>query len=114
MAVTVEYTFTFEQTTELAIGHFAEYKSEQQTLDKIDSVLERFEEKVRIDPYIYSRSQSLLEIGITEVREANIDGMRLLYEVEERGDDRVVTGLVLLSLKQHVETQLVNYCLIYK
>lgn len=114
MAVAIEYTVAFEQTADLAIGHFAEYTSERQAIEKIESVLDRFEETVSVDPYIYARSPSLLALGIIDVREANIDGMRLLYDVDERDDTIVVTGLILLSQKQNVEAQLVNYCLIYK
>ncbi|RXJ71224.1 plasmid stabilization protein [Veronia nyctiphanis] len=114
MPTVIEYTQTFEQTTALAIEHYAEYSSENHAIEKIEAILDTFEEKVSSDPFLYARSQSLLELGITEIREANIADMRLLYEVSVDGNTTTITALVLLSQKQSVEGQLVNFCLICK
>ncbi|MFL7013640.1 plasmid stabilization protein [Enterovibrio norvegicus] len=114
MTVNVEYTRTFEQSADMAISHFAEYVSEKQAIEKIENIIDHFEEKVLRNPKIYSRCATLSNIGITSVREAKIDGMRLLYELSHGDGDTVITAHILLSQKQQLEEQLINYCLIYR
>jgi len=111
----IEYTDTFSNSTDLAIAHFSRWNDELSVLDKIESTIKIFEDGVSSDPLIYSVSTSLFDIaGLSSIREANINGYRFLYEVNERDKGIVVTALLLLGQKQSIKEQLVTHCLMYR
>ena len=112
---TIKYTQTFENSTELAIAHFTRWNSEIDVIDKIEDTINTFENAVSSNPLIYPVSQSIFDIaGISSVREANINGYRLLYEVDEQPDELVVTAFIFLGQRQSVREQLTRHCLMYR
>jgi hypothetical protein len=113
--VVIEYTETFNNSTDLAITHFSRWNDEISVLEKIEDTTETFEDAVSSNPLIYPVSQSIFDIaGISNVREANINGYRLLYEVNVRDNETVVTTLLLLGQRQSVKEQLLKHCLMHR
>ncbi len=111
----IEYTDTFDHSTDLAIIHFSRWSDELSVLDKIEDTVDIFENTVSSNPLIYPISQSLFDIvGISNVREANINGYRLLYEVGKRDKETLVTAFLLLGQKQSVKEQLTKHCLMFR
>ncbi|WP_137297660.1 type II toxin-antitoxin system RelE/ParE family toxin [Psychromonas sp. SP041] len=111
----IEYTETFSNSTDLAITHFSLWNDEIRVLDKIEDTINIFEDSVSANPLIYSVSASLFDIaGLTSIREANINGYRLLYELNERDNRIIITALLLLGERQSIKEQLVKHCLMYK
>jgi hypothetical protein len=113
--VVIDYTDTFNNSTDLTIAHLLRWSDEISVLEKIESIIDIFENAVSSNPLIYPVSQSIFDIaGISSVREANINGYRLLYEVNERNKETVVTTFILLGQRQSVKEQLINHCLMYR
>ena len=111
----IEYTETFNNSTDLTIAHFSRRNNEISVIEKIEDTTEIFEDAVRSNPLIYPVSQSIFDIaGISSVREANINGYRLLYEVNVLDNETVVTTLLLLGQRQSVKEQLIKHCLMYR
>lgn len=111
----IEYTETFNDSTDLTITHLLRWNDEMSVLDKIEDTVNIFENAVSNNPFIYPVSQSIFDIaGISNIHEANINGYRLLYEVGERNKETIVTGLLLLGQKQSVKEQLTKHCLMYR
>lgn len=111
----IEYTDTFNNSTDLTIAHFSRWSSELSVLEKIEDTMGTFEDAVSNNPLIYPVSQNIFDIaGISSVREANINGYRILYEVNEQGRETVITTFLLLGQRQSVKEQLMNHCLMYR
>ncbi len=109
--VNINAAETFEKTLENVITYLTPYSSEFLVLDRVENVIETFEQQVLAQPLSYPRSPELVSIGVNDVRHANIDGFRLLYEVTVLDDEINVYLLLFLDSKQSVEKQLVDYCL---
>ncbi|PKG36998.1 plasmid stabilization protein [Psychromonas sp. Urea-02u-13] len=113
--VTIEYTETFSNSTDLAIMHLMRWNDELSVLDKVESTVDTFESAVNNNPLIYPVSPNLFDVaGISSIREANINGFKLLYEAEEQGEETLITALLLLGQKQSVKEQLTQHCLMYR
>lgn len=113
--VTIKYTETFFNSTELSIAHFSRWNDEISVVEKIEDTIEIFEKSVTENPLIYNVSNDFFDmIGISSVREANINGYRILYEVEEQGKEVIVTLILLLGQKQSIKEQLIKHCLMHK
>ena len=111
----IEYTETFINSTDLTIAHLMRWSDEISVLEKIEDTVSTFENSVCSNPLIYPVSQSLFDIvGVSSVREANINGCRILYEVGERDKETIVTSFLFLGQKQSVKEQLTNHCLMYR
>jgi hypothetical protein len=111
----IEYTETFNDSTDLTITHLSRWSDEISVLDKIENTIDIFENSVSNNPLIYPVSPSLFDVtGISNVREANINGYRILYEVGEREKEAIVTALLLLGQKQSIKEQLTKHCLMYR
>lgn len=110
----IEYTETFYKSTDLVIAHLSKWNDEISILDKIENTVNTFEDAVINNPFIYPVSKSLFDIaGLSSIREANINGYRILHEVNERDNETVVTVLVLLGERQSVKEQLIKHCLMF-
>jgi hypothetical protein len=113
--VVIEYTDTFNNSTDLTIAHLSRWSDGLSVLDKIENMVNIFENAVSSSPLIYPVSESLFDItGISSVREANINGYRLLYEINERDEEMVITAFLLLGQRQSVKEQLTKHCLMYR
>ncbi len=112
--VQINTTKTFENTVDTAISHLAQREDEYTVIEKIENLVEHFEEKVTDNPYLYSKCSELVEYGISEIRAFNLNGFRILYEAYEDGDKIVVVVLLLLSQKQSIQNQLIEHCILYK
>lgn len=112
--VQINITNTFENTVDTVISHLARREDEYTVVEKIEKIVGHFEAKVSEHPYLYSKCSELVEFGISEIREFNFDGFRILYEAYEDGDKTVVEMLLLLSQKQSIQSQLIEHCILYK
>lgn len=113
--VSIEYTETLSNSTDLAITHFMRWNGEVSVLKKIEDAINTFENAIIDNPFIYPVSPSLFDVaGISSVREANINGYRLLYEVEEQAGKKMITAFLLLGQRQSVREQLIKHCLIQR
>lgn len=111
----IEYTETFINSTDLTIAHLSRWSDEISVLEKIEDTVSIFENSVRSNPLIYPISQILFDIvGVSSVREANINGYRILHEVGERDKETIVTCFLFLGQKQSIKEQLTNHCLMYR
>ena len=111
----IEYTETFINSIDLTIAHLLRWSDEVSVLEKIEDTVSIFENSVSSNPLIYPISQSLFDIvGVSSVRDANINGYRILYEIGERDKETVVTSFLFLGQKQSVKEQLTNHCLMYR
>jgi hypothetical protein len=111
----IEYTNSFDNCTELAIAHFSRWNSELSVIEKIEDTVNIFENAVGSNPLIYPISQIIFNVlGVSSVREANIKGYRLLYEIHERAGDKIVVASILISQRQSVTEQLTKHCLMYR
>lgn len=113
-AVTLEYTKTFEDTVDSAISHYAQWSDEIAIIERIEAVIDAFETSVMANPLSNALCQELVELGVTQVRQAIKEDFRILYEVSNAGSVTTVTVLVFLSQRQSIQNQLINHCLIYK
>ncbi|UTZ44537.1 type II toxin-antitoxin system RelE/ParE family toxin [Vibrio campbellii] len=114
IAVEINVTKTFEDTVDSTIDYMSQWNSEFVVIDRVEAVVDHFFKKVSENPFIYSKSPELLDLGVAEIREFNRDGFRLFYEAVEDKDKVVVNVLLFLRQKQNVQNQLVEHCLIYK
>jgi len=111
--VQINTTNTFENTVDTVINHLSERDAEHTVIEKIESLVEHFEEKVSDNPYLYSKCSELVEYGVSEIRACNLNGFRILYEAYEDGDKTVVVMLLLLSQRQSIQNQLIEHCILY-
>lgn len=111
--VQINITNTFENTVDTVINHLSERDSEHTVIEKIENLVEHFEEKVRDNPYLYSKCSELVEFGTSEIRAFNLNGFRILYEAYEEDGKTVVVLLLLLSQKQSIQNQLIEHCILY-
>ncbi|MDW6004732.1 type II toxin-antitoxin system RelE/ParE family toxin [Vibrio mangrovi] len=109
--VVIQTTESFDKTVDNAIVYLSQWSDEIQVIERIEGVLDRFEQCVTEHPYAYSRCPELVEMGVNTVRNANIHDFRLLYEVEPQGDRIVIHLLLLLRTRQSIEKQLIEFCL---
>ncbi|MCG9597067.1 type II toxin-antitoxin system RelE/ParE family toxin [Vibrio sp. Isolate25] len=109
--VNIQLTDTFDKTLDNVIAHYSQWNDEAVVIERVEEVLEEFEQQVSGQPYSYSRNPELVSLGVNSVRNANSKGFRLLYEVNETENEIRVDLLLFLSTKQSVEKQLVDYCL---
>lgn len=113
--VLINLTETFEQTVERAITHLAPWSSESIIIDKIDNIIDVFQEQVTSNPFIYPRCAELAEYGSVNIREFKRNDFRLLYEITQETEDLIVIDvLLLLGQKQSIQNQLIEHCLFYK
>jgi hypothetical protein len=111
----IEYTESFDNSTELAIAHFTRWNNEFNVLEKIEDTVNIFENAVSNNPFIYPTSPIIFDtLGVSSVREANINGYRLLYEVDEQAAKKVVIASIILGQRQSVIEQLTKHCLMYR
>lgn len=109
----IEYTESFDKTTENLINHLSYYYStEVEVINKIEKIIDSFEKRVEESPESCQISPSLMqELGIKTWREYNQNGIRILYRIMK--DDKKVIADAFLSQKQDMEKALTDYCLIH-
>ncbi len=82
-------------------------------INRVESFIERFEERKYSEPFACQASRQLLEVGITIFREYNFDKFRLLYraiKIDEKiiviGDTRrcCLNGFPIIVKKPSVKT----------
>lgn len=112
-AVQINTTNTFENTVDTVINHLSERDAEHTVIERIENLVEHFEQKVGDNPYLYSKCNELVEYGTSEIRACNLNGFRILYEAYEDGDKTVVVMLLLLSQRQSIQNQLIEHCILY-
>ncbi len=109
--VNIYTTDTFEKTLDNVITHLSQWNDEAVVIERVEGILGEFEQQVSEQPYSYSRNPELMSLGVNSVRNANFQGFRLLYEVNEYEEEVRIDLLLFLSTKQSVEKQLIDYCL---
>lgn len=109
--VNIQLTDTFDKTLDNVITHYSQWNEEAVVIERVEEVLEEFEQQVSEQPYSYSRNPELVSLGVNSVRNAISNGFRLLYEVNENEDEVRIDLLLFLSTKQSVEKQLIDFCL---
>ncbi len=109
--VNIQLTDTFDKTLDNVITHYSQWNEEAVVIERVEEVLEEFEQQVSEQPYSYSRNPELVSLGVNSVRNAISKGFRLLYEVNENEDEVRIDLLLFLSTKQSVEKQLIDFCL---
>ena len=114
ITIDIRYTETFANITNDLINYLSVYTSEHMVIDRVAQLIEKFEHRVRKNPYSCQISQPLFDQGISMFREYNYDGFRLLYRVIESDQHLVIQADAVLSQKQDIQLALVNYCLIHK
>ncbi|PYF79206.1 ParE-like toxin of type II ParDE toxin-antitoxin system [Marinomonas alcarazii] len=112
--VEIFYTETFGNTADNLIDHLSLYTDELSVINRVEKLIESFENRVMTSPYSCPVSQTLLLIGIPNFREYHLDSFRLIYQITELNDKIIVQADVLLSQKQSIERSLVDYCLLFK
>jgi uncharacterized membrane protein YhfC len=112
--VKFEYANTFGDTVDSAISHYSQWKGEESIIERIENVVDFFEESVTQNPMVHARCPELIELGVIHVRHAVKDGFRILYEVHEVDGETVILVLLFLSQRQSVQNQLIEHCLVYK
>ncbi len=110
MKIEVVYTQTFEQLLDYLISYLSDFSDEVSVIERVEEVIERFESIISVDPFAVSVSPSLLELGVTEIREFHVNNFRVLYRIK---GERVVVDLIAQQ-KQDLEQLLVYYCLLLK
>lgn len=113
-SVKLEYTKTFEDTVDSAISHYTQWSDEIAIIERIEAVIDAFEASVMVNPLSHALCQELVELGVTQVRQAIKEDFRILYEISDTCDVTTVTVLVFLSQRQSIQNQLINHCLLYK
>lgn len=112
--VKLEYTKTFEDTLDSVILHYSQWHDETAIIERIEAVIDAFEASVTENPLSHALCQELVELGVTQVRQAIKEDFRILYEVNDARGETLVTLLLFLSQRQSIQNQLINHCLIYK
>ncbi|MGR6831060.1 type II toxin-antitoxin system RelE/ParE family toxin [Aliivibrio wodanis] len=113
--VQINVTDTFEQTVESSITHLTPWSSEELVINKVEKLIDDFQEQVTSNPFIYPRCAELAEYGSSNIREFKRNDFRLLYEITQETEDLVVIDmLLLLRQKQSIQNQLIEHCLFYK
>lgn len=110
--VQIKYTEVFESTVDSAIQFIQSYSDYDKAFNRIGRVIDSFESKVREHPKSCPVCFELAELGITNYREFNSDGFRILYTIEMDGDSSIIFGELLLNQRQSIQQQLINYCLL--
>jgi len=111
--VKIEYTESFDNITDSLINYLASYSDEVDAIERIEYIIDKFEERVISAPLSCPISKTLLELGVTYFREYNLNGYRLLYRVFEDEKTITIEGNAILAHKQDIEKNLIEYCLIY-
>ncbi len=112
--IEIQYTETFYNIIDNLINHLAPYSSELGVLNRVESFIEKFEERTLSEPFSCQVSIQLLDVGITTFREYNFDKLRLLYRAIETDEKIIVIGDALILQKQDIQKLLIDYCLIYR
>lgn len=113
-AVRFEYTETFIQTVDSSIAHKSQFTHELEVIERIESLIEYFEDTVAINPEINPICQELVELGVTSFRHVIKDGFRIIYEVNNIDGEFVILVSLLLGQRQSIQKQLIDHCLLYK
>lgn len=112
--IEIQYTETFYNIIDNLINHLAPYSNELSVINRIESFIEKFEDRTHSEPLSCQVSMQLLEVGIINFREYNFDKFRLLYRVIETNESFIVIGDAFILQKQDIQKLLIDYCLIYR
>lgn len=112
--IEIQYTETFYNIIDNLINHLAPYSNELSVINRIESFIEKFEDRTHSEPLSCQVSMQLLDVGITNFREYNFDKFRLLYRVIETNESFIVIGDAFILQKQDIQKLLIDYCLIYR
>ena len=112
MSTNIVYTEAFENMVDDQINHLSLWSEENVVVERIETLVEKFESNITDNPEIYPPYHELTTLGIYNIRQFSFDGFKLLYEYHDHID--TATTLVLVRDRQDLQSMLVDYCLIYK
>ncbi len=104
----VRFTDSASQSIEDQVHHLAVYQGTEVALARISALVDDITDKLTSAPMAYPISQQASELGITQFRELNTNGYRILYEVF----DSVIAVELVIRQKQSVEQALIRHCLL--
>ncbi|HHF2898441.1 TPA: type II toxin-antitoxin system RelE/ParE family toxin [Vibrio alginolyticus] len=105
----VVYTETFANTAEERIDYYSQWNDVTSVVERIETLIETFEQNVERNPAIYPACYELTELGVYHFRQFSFDGFKLIYQYDDVTD--TVYAMVLISDKQDLQKTLVDYCI---
>lgn len=113
--IDVVYSNSFEKQADDLIGYLSLYKSEIDSISKLETVISNFEIKVQNAPYSCQVSPILRDyLGISDFREYLNNGIRIVYRVLEDNDQITISADACVSQRQDIEKVIVNFCLTHR
>lgn len=106
------FTPVFAQSTKQFIEFKSQWTDKEVTKRHIHNILASFKTQVLDNPLCYARVPELQDFGVISIRHAIFDDLRIIYDTEQHSNGTTtVEVLLLLSTKQSIQKQLIDYCL---
>ncbi len=88
--IEVQYTSTFYNVMDNLINHLAPYSSESSVINRLERLIDKFEKRVKSEPFSCQISLQLVEVGVNIFREYNTDKFRILYRIIETEQETLI------------------------
>ncbi|EGQ9286369.1 hypothetical protein F7U66_10985 [Vibrio parahaemolyticus] len=108
MAVAIQYTNTFNANLGDQVGYLSMYESPSEVIERLEECVESFEAKIEAGEDRVP-CQELALLGVFDVYQCKVGGMRFLYRVEASTGSIIV--LVLVREQQDFAKTVVDHCI---
>ncbi|EJG0703743.1 TPA: type II toxin-antitoxin system RelE/ParE family toxin [Vibrio parahaemolyticus] len=103
------YTDTFGNTADERIDYLSQWTPTPQVVEKVETLIETFEQNVIYNPVMYPACYELTSLGVYHFCQFSFDGFKIIYQYDEEANK--IYALVLISDRQDLQKTLVDYCI---